>query len=57
MTDTPQHFEDLQLKRRLSKTPEERLLQFLKDNDAMWKAIIHAKKELGIPFNPNEQRR
>jgi hypothetical protein len=52
MTDTPQHVKDIQLKLWLAKTPGERLLQFLKDNDAMYKAIIQAKKELNIPFDP-----
>lgn len=57
MNDTPQHIKDLQLKLWLSKTPEERLLQFLKDNDAMFQAIIKAKKELGIEYNPLEEYR
>ncbi len=57
MTDTPQHIKELQLKLWLVKTPEERLLQFLKDNDSMWKAIVNAKKELNIPFDINEYRR
>jgi hypothetical protein len=48
MTDTPQHIKDLQLKLWLAKKPEEILMQFLKDNDEMFKAIIQAKKDLGI---------
>jgi hypothetical protein len=57
MNDTPQHIKDLQLKLWLEKTPEERLMQFLADNDAMFKAILHAKKELGIQYNPLEGHR
>jgi hypothetical protein len=44
MKDTPQHIQDLQLKLWLSKAPGERLLQFLIDNDAMYKFILEAKK-------------
>jgi len=57
MTDTPQHIKDIQLNLWLSKTPEERLMQFLKDNDEMYKAILKAKKELGIDFDENKDRR
>ena len=57
MSDTPQHIKDLQQKLRLEKKPEERLMQFLKDNDAMFKAILHAKKEMGIEYNPLEEYR
>ncbi len=49
MTDTPQHIYDLQLKIWLSKTPEERLMQFLKDNDDMRKALKEAKEKLNLP--------
>jgi len=37
MTDTPQHIKDLQLKIWLSKSPSERLQQFLLDNEALYK--------------------
>ena len=57
MNDTPQHIKDLQQKLWLEKKPEERLMQFLKDNDAMFKAILKAKKELGIKYNPLEEYR
>ena len=57
MSDTPQHIKDLQLKLWLEKTPEERLMQFLKDNDVMFKAILKAKKDLGIEYNPLEEYR
>jgi hypothetical protein len=48
MTDAPQHVHELQLKLWLSKTPGERLLRFLKDNDDMLKALIETKKKLNI---------
>lgn len=46
MTDTPKHIQDLQLKIWLSKTPGERLHQFLTDNDIMHKALLKAKEQL-----------
>jgi hypothetical protein len=49
MTDTPNHIRELQLKLWLSKTPGERLFQFLQDNDDMLKALIEAKKKLYLP--------
>lgn len=36
MTDTPEHIKKLQLDIWLSKSPMERLLQFLKDNEALF---------------------
>lgn len=57
MSDTPQHIKDMQLKLWLEKTPGERLMQFLKDNDEMFKALIEAKKKLGIEYNPLEEYR
>lgn len=57
MKDTPEHIKKIQLEIWLAKTPEERLTQFLKDNDAMFKAIIQAKKDLGIEYNPLEEYR
>ena len=57
MTDTPDHIKKIQLEIWLAKTPEERLTQFLKDNDEMFKAIIQAKKDLGIEYNPLEEYR
>ena len=46
MTDTPEHIKALQLKIWLSKPPGERLLQFLKDNEAMYLAFKeHHDKE------------
>jgi hypothetical protein len=49
VTDTPQHIYDLQLKAWLLKTPEERLIQFLKDNDDTRNALNAAKEKLGLP--------
>ena len=49
MTDTPQHIYDLQLKTWLAKTPGERLLQFMKDNDDMRKALKEVKEKLNFP--------
>jgi len=46
MTDTPKYVQEIQLKLWLAKTPGERLLQFLTDNDAMYKAILKAKEQL-----------
>jgi len=46
MKDTPEHIKQLQLNIWLSKTPSERLLQFLIDNDAFYKMINEAKKSL-----------
>jgi hypothetical protein len=36
VTDTPEHIKELQLKIWLSKSPMERLLQFLQDNEALY---------------------
>ena len=43
MTDTPEHIKDLQLKLWLSKSPGERLYQFIMDNDAMYQALREFK--------------
>jgi hypothetical protein len=48
MNDTPQHIKDIQQKIWLSKTPEERLLQFITENDAWWKALQEAKQRLQV---------
>ncbi|CAN5358134.1 hypothetical protein BH11BAC3_BH11BAC3_40440 [soil metagenome] len=46
MTDTPKHVQQIQLELWLAKTPGERLLQFLHDNDILYKAILKAKEQL-----------
>ncbi len=43
MTDTPQHIKDLQLRVWLSKPPEERLRQFLIDNEVLYNFWRQAK--------------
>ena len=48
MTDTPEHIKQLQLKFWLSKSPEERLLQFIRENDAWWEALKKAKEDLKL---------
>lgn len=50
MTDTPEHIQKLQLKLWLSKTPGERLYQFLVDNDAMLNGLRQAKQKMDIPL-------
>ena len=44
MNDTPENIKELQLKLWLSKPPEERLLQFIRENDAWWQALKEAKE-------------
>ena len=44
MNDTPEYIKELQLKLWLSKPPEERLLQFIRENDAWWQALKEAKE-------------
>jgi hypothetical protein len=51
MTDTPEHIKELQLKIWLSKTPAERLYQFLMDNDAMYQALRKYKMENNLPLD------
>ena len=46
MTDTPKYILELQLKIWLSKPPGERLLQFLTDNDAMYKALLKDREQM-----------
>lgn len=46
MTDTPKHVQQIQLDLWLAKSPGERLLQFLHDNDALYKAILEAKQQI-----------
>lgn len=50
MNDTPKHIKDLQLQLWLSKSPGERLYQFLLDNDFMLNGLRDAKKKMGIPL-------
>jgi hypothetical protein len=50
MTDTPKHIKELQLQLWLAKTPGERLLQFITDNDVMFQGLIEFKKQLINPI-------
>jgi hypothetical protein len=56
MTDTPQHIKDLQLKLWLSKTPGERLYQFLIDNDKMYQGLLALKKAKADQAGKEENR-
>jgi hypothetical protein len=51
MTDTPQHIKELQLKLWMSKTQEERLYQFIIDNDSMYQALRDFKIKNGLPLD------
>lgn len=44
MNDTPKHIKELQLKIWLSKTPGERLKQFLIDNEAFFRVVNEMKR-------------
>jgi hypothetical protein len=46
MDDTPDHIKQIQLRIWLAKTPEERLRQFLLDNEALYKFWKDARKQL-----------
>jgi hypothetical protein len=48
LTDTPKHIKNLQLQLWLNKTYEQRLLQFLTENEMMWNALKNAKKQMKI---------
>ena len=54
MQDTPEHVKKIQLQIWLSKTPEERLLQAIKDNEAMFAFWKQAKAELYIGNKPDK---
>ncbi|HEX6847281.1 MAG TPA: hypothetical protein VF144_09895 [Chitinophagaceae bacterium] len=43
MTDTPEHIKEMQVNLWMAKTPEERLYQFIADNDAMYRALREFK--------------
>lgn len=47
MKDTPDHIKELQLKIWLSKSPGERLKQFLIDNEALLNFFEKAKRTVG----------
>jgi hypothetical protein len=54
MNDTPQHIKELQLKIWLSKSPAERLKQFMEDNTYLFQFWRSAKKtEEKAPNSPS----
>jgi hypothetical protein len=55
MTDTPQYIKEQQLKIWLSKSPTERLKQFLEDNDALFKFWMKAKESNTIKEKTNSK--
>jgi hypothetical protein len=57
MDDTPQHIKDLQLKIWLSKTPGERLRQFVVDNENLFRFWKAAKEQLEKKEPSREQSR
>ena len=46
MEDTPQHIKKIQLEIRLAKSPAERLLQAIQDNEALFAFWEQARLEL-----------
>jgi hypothetical protein len=48
MNDTPQHIKELQLKIWLSKSPEERLRQFLQDNENLFLFWKTGKEQMDV---------
>ncbi len=57
MNDTPQHIKDLHLKIWLTKSPGERLYQFLIDNDAMYRQILSVKKDFQDKVKPPQNKK
>lgn len=56
MNDTPQHIKELQLKIWLSKSPGERLKQFMEDNAALFQFWKAAQKSYQKPTNSKEKK-
>jgi hypothetical protein len=56
MQDTPEHIKKLQLKIWLNKTPGERLVQFITDNDSFFKMINSAKASLKAKQNDKKPK-
>lgn len=57
MTDTPQHIQDLQLELWLQKSLDERLLQGLKNNEAIFLLFKSAREEMLKAQGQQPQRR
>jgi hypothetical protein len=55
MNDTPQHIKELQLKIWLSKSPGERLKQFMEDNAALFQFWKTAQKTNLEPSDPKSK--
>ncbi len=62
MTDTPQHIQDLQLALWLQKSPGERLLQGLKNNENIFllfksaqEEIMKIKSQQSVTANPSSE--
>jgi hypothetical protein len=53
MNDTPQHIKELQLKIWLSKSPGERLKQFMEDNASVFQFWNAAQKSNNKATDPN----
>ena len=57
MNDTPQHIKELQLKIWLSKSPAERLKQFMEDNTSLFQFWNKARKsDIKMPEQKNKNR-
>ena len=57
MNDTPQHIKEMQLKIWLSKSPGERLRQFMEDNAALFQFWNKAQKsDHKMPEQKNKNR-
>ena len=55
MNDTPQNVKELQLKIWLSKSPGERLMQFMKDNASLFQ-FWNAARSSNAPDNKDVQK-
>ena len=56
MNDTPENIRELQLKIWLSKSPGERLMQFMKDNDSLFQFWSAARVSNTSKENQNVQK-
>ena len=57
MNDTPQHIKELQLKIWLSKSPAERLKQFMEDNTSLFQFWNMAQKSNNKTPDPKTENR
>jgi hypothetical protein len=57
MNDTPQHIKELQLKIWLSKSPGERLRQFMEDNASLFQFWNKAQKSIYNTPDPKTENR